>query len=974
MTRQPPLDAGYLTGRLAPREQPVVSATSPTSTDGQDKSVGRALPQVLGMQDLTLFMVLIVVFVSNTNGVQFGGPVAFLYWALGLVTFLVPYALVTRWLARHYPGQCAPYLWIGRILGSNWSFISAFCIWLPGVLAVVSVIDNGLIFIQYLLPTWFVTPVQQCLGIIVILVIATALTCLPLRWLKHLLSLFAILYLAVFALVGTAGLWWLESGHPAALALNAPAAWQPNAGNFPLYGVIILACLGVNIPMLMSGEVAQKRTGKAGIVHGNPGGRAIKRASRYVWWGTILSFLAYVAGTFGIMVIVPASQAGSMTASIQVINIVYSPLAGNIVVIVLVLSELAITMAYILMFARLLIAVSQDRRLNPLLATANRHGVPVRSIIVQATIVACVTILSFVAVPGIFGAIERPEELAVEIYNVMQAGTSVVWLCSVVQLFILVLWLLYRRKHRLVLSKRSRMLQRVLLSGISLLGIGGSLIGIWATISSSWIPTLISNDRWTIIVCGVISLSFMLGWFGSELPRMHALLGEQRRVNSREVALREELQASYEEQQILVQQQQELLAEVERLYREQARAAVTDAVTGLPNHRAVMARLEEEVSRCQRSNDTCAVLFIDLDHFKQVNDTWGHRAGDAILREIAGRVRDMLRLEDFIGRYGGEEFAVVLTDAHWKSAYQTAERLRETIAGEPCTWIAEDTQSAVPIAVTGSIGIAVYSLHGVTREELVENADRAMYKAKHSGRNCVCVADINNDNIPSSVETENQDMPTVLERSGDRALPRPHDNSIQAVQALSAAASVHDQGTDDHAHRIIQLAEATARVLKQPEEEFHLLRLAALLHDIGKIGIPDAILHKPGPLTQEEWIIMRRHPEIGRQILEKTGGVFQHLASIVVAHHERWDGRGYPRGLVAEAIPITARILSVVDAYDAMISRRPYREPLSVTEARAELQHCAGSQFDPCVVAAFLHVLDEREESQGALPGELARA
>src|SRR6266702_4427898 len=502
MTGQPPLDAeaGYLTSQLAAGEQPRTGATSLTLTDGQDGSVRRTLPTVLGMRDLTLFMVLIVVFVSNTNGVQFGGPVAFLYWALGLITFLVPYALVTRWLARRYPGKCAPYLWIGRILGPNWSFISAFCIWLPGVLAVVSVIDNGLVFIQYLLPSWFVTPLQQSLGIIVILAIATALTCLPLRWLKHLLSMFAILYLAVFALVGTAGLWWLESGHPAALALNAPAVWQPNAGNFPIYGVIILACLGVNIPLLMSGEVGQKRASKAGIVHGNSGRRALKRASLYVWWGTILSF---------------------------------------------------------------------------------------------------------VAVPGIFGGIVRPADLAVEIYSVMQAGTAVVWLCSVVQIFVMVLWLLYRRKHRLSLSKRSRMLQRVLLIGISVLGIGASLIGIWATVSSSWIPTLLSNDRWTIIVCGVISLSFMRGWFGSELPRMHALLGEQRRVNSREVALREELQVSYEEQQMLVQKQQVLLDEVERLYREQAWAAVTDAVTGLPNHRAVMSRLEEEVSRCQRTNDSC---------------------------------------------------------------------------------------------------------------------------------------------------------------------------------------------------------------------------------------------------------------------------------------------------------------------------------------------------------------------------------
>src|SRR5437588_12730866 len=132
MTGQPPLDAGagFFSSQLAVEGQPGTGGTSPTSTDGQEGSARRTLPAVLGMRDLTLFMVLIVVFISNTNGVQFGGPIAFLYWALGLITFLVPFALVTRWLARRYPGKCAPYLWIGRILGPNWSFISAFCIWL----------------------------------------------------------------------------------------------------------------------------------------------------------------------------------------------------------------------------------------------------------------------------------------------------------------------------------------------------------------------------------------------------------------------------------------------------------------------------------------------------------------------------------------------------------------------------------------------------------------------------------------------------------------------------------------------------------------------------------------------------------------------------------------------------------------------------------------------------------------------------
>ena len=178
-----------------------------------------------------------------------------------------------------------------------------------------------------------------------------------------------------------------------------------------------------------------------------------------------------------------------------------------------------------------------------------------------------------------------------------------------------------------------------------------------------------------------------------------------------------------------------------------------------------------------------------------------------------------------------------------------------------------------------------------------------------------------------------------------------------AMQVLTAAASARDRETDAHAHRVVQLAEVTARQLELPEKEQRLMRLAALVHDIGKIGIPDAILHKPGPLTHEEWAIMRRHPEIGRQILEQAGGVFGTLPAVVGAHHERWDGQGYPLGLKGEEIPLAARILSVVDSYDAMTWPRPYREPFSPAQARIEIQRCAGYQYDPGVVQAFLAVL-----------------
>ena len=202
-------------------------------------------------------------------------------------------------------------------------------------------------------------------------------------------------------------------------------------------------------------------------------------------------------------------------------------------------------------------------------------------------------------------------------------------------------------------------------------------------------------------------------------------------------------------------------------------------------------------------------------------------------------------------------------------------------------------------------------------------------------------------------------LPVVLAiQSTGQARVR-QETVVLAVQAL--AASAHDRETGDHAQRVMQLAEAIARQLAQSEEDIHLLRLAALLHDIGKIGIPDVIRLKPGPLTHEEWDVMHRHPDIGRQILEQAGGIFHPLASIVGTHHERWDGRGYPNGVAKDQIPLGARILAVVDSYDAMTSPRVYqRNLLSAAQARAELQRCAGSQFDPRVVEAFLHVLEEQ--------------
>ncbi|HLX56898.1 MAG TPA: HD-GYP domain-containing protein, partial [Ktedonobacteraceae bacterium] len=177
--------------------------------------------------------------------------------------------------------------------------------------------------------------------------------------------------------------------------------------------------------------------------------------------------------------------------------------------------------------------------------------------------------------------------------------------------------------------------------------------------------------------------------------------------------------------------------------------------------------------------------------------------------------------------------------------------------------------------------------------------------------------------------------------------------------SLANALDARDPYTAGHSHRVSEMSQVVARSMALPPETVERVRVGALLHDIGKVGVPDAILRKSSALTGEEWIEMRKHPEIGRQILDRVGGAFSHISAIVAAHHERWDGKGYPNGLPGEDIPLEARIITVVDAFDAMTVRRVYREPMPVEAARAELLRCSGKQFDPKVVAAFLSVLDE---------------
>jgi diguanylate cyclase (GGDEF)-like protein/putative nucleotidyltransferase with HDIG domain len=344
-----------------------------------------------------------------------------------------------------------------------------------------------------------------------------------------------------------------------------------------------------------------------------------------------------------------------------------------------------------------------------------------------------------------------------------------------------------------------------------------------------------------------------------------------------------------------------------------------DPLTGLRNRRTFEPGIADVLLE-----HPVSLLVLDLDRFKHVNDTLGHTAGDDVLRRFAAVLRRFVRAGDAPTRLGGEEFALVLPDTAEREAVAVAERLRQSVASE---------FAANPVPITVSVGIAS-AAPGDSAGGLVRAANRALFAAKRLGRDrCV---------------VHNPEMLAVL---GALAEERA-DDQLAAAILLAETLDLRDVGTAQHSKTVGAYAEHTARELRLPPDRVERIRVAGVLHDIGKLGIADAILQKPGKLSDAEWAEMRRHPELGARILDHAN--LRDIARWVRGHHERVDGGGYPDGLAGGAIALESRILAVADAYEAMTADRPYRRALDAATARAELERCAGSQFDADVVAAFL--------------------
>ncbi|EPY2306173.1 bifunctional diguanylate cyclase/phosphohydrolase [Clostridium sporogenes] len=364
-----------------------------------------------------------------------------------------------------------------------------------------------------------------------------------------------------------------------------------------------------------------------------------------------------------------------------------------------------------------------------------------------------------------------------------------------------------------------------------------------------------------------------------------------------------------------------------------------DGLTNVYNHRFFHDTLSKEIIECEEKNEALSMIFIDIDYFKHYNDLYGHQKGDKVLKTIGEILKNNTREEDIVARYGGEEFAVLLPNTPEKEAINIAEIIREKI--EYTYFEGEENQPNGNLTV--SMGISVYPYKAKNDMELIKSADDALYRAKFFNKNRVEAYTSILDELKNDIDEKHIDV-------------------VTSIKTLISVINAKDRYTYGHVERVVLYSRLLADKLKLSEEDKKIFIYGAYMHDIGKINISREILNKKMPLAKEEWEILKQHPVNGVEIIKPVSSL-QSISDLILHHHERYDGKGYPDKLKGENIPFLARALTVVDSFDAMTSNRPYNRRKTYEEAIEELKRCSGTQFDPYIAEKFIKVIIENKDS-----------
>lgn len=392
--------------------------------------------------------------------------------------------------------------------------------------------------------------------------------------------------------------------------------------------------------------------------------------------------------------------------------------------------------------------------------------------------------------------------------------------------------------------------------------------------------------------------------------------------------------------------------------------ANTDPLTGLANRRHFFEIFERQIIESLEKNTPLSLVMIDLDFFKSVNDTYGHIGGDNVLKQLAAILKNNLYPLDFAARYGGEEFIISLPDTDLDHAVRAAEKLRSFI--QSYKWNISTEQ----LNLTVSLGTAAMDASGLPDPyELVDKADKALYAAKSRGRNCVVRWDDIQNGEEEKEEPQKNDDASSLQTEIHDLEKRLRSQAIGSIAALSRTIAAKDPFIANHADNVQVYAEYIAREMNLSSEQIETIKTAALLHDIGMIGVPGSILTKTTPLTEQERAVIRQHPIAGVRIIAQVG-IFDQELNIIKHHHEKFDGTGYPDALAGKSIPFGARILAAADIFDAVTSDRAHRQAFSHDEAIAKITACAGNQLDPEVVEALLKTAANHPEYWPLKPSE----